>query len=168
MKTNWENLAVKMGVLRPDGSELYAGQYEYSALEEILGDEWIEHTVDTFINGEKGNELAIKTVRQLRSKKAAIYAFKIFNANRNTNTTIANLSIFAMCDILHPICMQYVEVFFETEQYTNNGLWLMRQLLFDNVIFYEKKELNRLLKKAKLGDKETIELLKKYIKEEIK
>jgi hypothetical protein len=168
MTTNWEVLATKMGVLKPDGSEEYLGQYEYTALEEILGDEWIEHAVDTFINGEKGNELAIKTVRQLRSKKAAEYAFKVFNDHKNTDVQKANLAIFAMCDILHPLCMAYVGTFLEYEKFTNTGLWLMRQLLFDSVIFYDKKQLNALLKKAKFGNTETIDLIKSYIKKEMK
>jgi hypothetical protein len=167
MTTNWEALATKMGVLKPDGSESYLGQYEYNALEEILGDEWIQHAVDTFINGEKGNELAIKTVRHLHSKKAAEYAFKVFNEHKNTDIQKANLAIFAMCDILHPLCMTYVETFLADAQYANTGLWLMRQLLFDSIIFYDKKELNALLKKAKFGDKETIGLIKEYIKKEM-
>jgi hypothetical protein len=168
MTTNWEALATKMGILKPDGSESYLGQYGYTALEEILGDEWIQHAVDTFINGDKGNELAIKTIRQLRSKKAAEYAFKVFNDNKNTDIQKANLAIFAMCDILHPSCMTYVETFLTDAQYTNTGLWLMRQLLFDGVIFYEKKHLNALLKKAIFGDKETIYTIKLYIKKEMK
>jgi hypothetical protein len=166
MTTNWEVLATKMGVLKPDGSEAYLGQYEYNALEEILGDEWIQHAVDTFIDGSKGNELAIKTVRQLRSKKAAEYAFKVFTDNKNGDVQKANLAIFAMCDILHPLCMTYIETFLEHEEFANTGLWLMRQLLFDGVIFYDKKQLNALLKKAKFGDKETIDLIKLYIKKE--
>jgi hypothetical protein len=167
MTTNWEVLALKMGVLKPDGSESYLGQYAYNALEEILGDEWIQHAVDTFINGDKGNLLAIKTVRHLHSKKAAEYAFKVFNDHKNTDTSKANLAIFAMCDILHPSCMTYIEAFLADEKYANTGLWLMRQLLFDSIIFYDKKELNALLKKAKFGDKETIYLIKAYIKKEM-
>jgi hypothetical protein len=167
MTTNWETLALKMGILNPDGSESYLGQYAYNALEEILGDEWIQHAVDTFINGEKGNELAIKTVRQLHSKKAAEYAFKVFNDHKNTDIQKANLAIFAMCDILHPLCMTYIETFLADEKYANTGLWLMRQLLFDSIIFYDKKALNTLLKNAKFGDKETIGLIKDYIKKEM-
>jgi hypothetical protein len=167
MTTNWEALATKMGILNADGSESYLGQYEYHALEEILGDEWIQHAVDTFINGEKGSELAIKTVRQLRSKKAAEYAFKVFNDHKNTDFQKANLAIFAMCDILHPICMTYVETFLTLEKYAHTGLWLMRQLLFDGVIFYDKKQLNAMLKKAKFGDKKTIDVIKTYIKKEM-
>jgi hypothetical protein len=167
MTTDWEALALKMGILKPDGSESYLGQYEYNALEEILGDEWIQHAVDTFIEGRKGNELAIKTVRHLHSKKAAEYAFKVFNDHKNTDIQKANLAIFAMCDILHPLCMTYVETFLTEEKYVNTGLWLMRQLLFDSVIFYDKKQLNAMLKKAEFGDKETIDLIKDYIKNEM-
>lgn len=167
MTTNWEALATKMGILRPDGSEAYLGQNKYHALEEILGDEWIEHAVDTFINGDKGNELAIKTIRQVRSLKAAEYAFKIFNDHKNTNELKANYAIFAMCDILHPECMTYVKTFLEHEKFANNGLWLMRQLLFNATIFYDKKELNALLKNAEFGDKETIETIQLYIKKEM-
>jgi hypothetical protein len=167
MTTDWEALALKMGILKPDGSESHLGQYEYNALEEILGDEWIEHAVDTFIEGRKGNELAIKTVRHVNSKKAAEYAFKVFNDHKNTDIQKANLAIFAMCDILHPMCMTYVETFLADVKYADTGLWLMRQLLFDSVIFYEKKQLNTMLKNDKFGDKETIDLIKDYIKKEM-
>jgi hypothetical protein len=168
MKTNWEALALKMGILQPDGSEIYLGQYKYNALEEILGDEWIEHAVDTFINGEKGNELAIKTVRQLQSRKAAEYAFTIFEKYRNTDETKAGLAIFAMTDILHPSCMTYAEIFLADERYTNLGLWLILQLLFHNIHFYEKNHILTILKLAKKGDKEKLAQIKAYLKAELK
>jgi hypothetical protein len=76
MKTNWEELSKKLGVLNFDGSETYSGQ-SILAIEEILGVEWIEDTIDCFIEGRKGNELAIKTIRRIGSNKAAEYANKI-------------------------------------------------------------------------------------------
>ncbi len=67
MKTDWEALSRKLGVLKADGNELYTGRNSAEALEEILGDQWLQHALDTFIAGTPGNELAIKTLRYISS-----------------------------------------------------------------------------------------------------
>jgi hypothetical protein len=167
MTTNWEALALKMGILNADGSESYLGQNEYTALELILGDEWIRHAVDTFIEGKPGNELAIKTIRHLYSKKAAEYAYQVFLRNKEQDFQRANLAIFAMCDILHPLCMTYLPEFLKDEKYTGTGLWLMRQLLFASTVHYQSDQLLDIMKGAKYGDNETIDAIRVYIRDEM-
>ena len=138
MKINWEELAKKLGVLQPDGSELYTCQ-SMQALEEILGDEWIEYAIDYFIEGGKGNELAIKTVRRIQSNKAAEYAYKIFSDNKNIDTRKASLALWAMSDIRMPICMQYVEECLGDENNEENAIYIFRNLIFDKCLIYDKK-----------------------------
>ena len=138
MKTDWEALSKKLGVLQANGSELYTGQ-SMQALEEILGDECIEHAIDYFIEGDKGNELAIKTIRRIQSNKAAVYAYKIFTENKNTNVQKASLALWAMSDIRMPICMQYAEENIGDKNYEAPALSIIRNLIFDNCLIYDKK-----------------------------
>jgi hypothetical protein len=63
MTTNWAILGKKLGALSEDGSETLIGQNNFGdALEEILGEEWLNDTVDAFMEGRKGSHLALKTV----------------------------------------------------------------------------------------------------------
>ena len=54
--TDWKKTAILVGALKEsdnDGSNFERGGTEYAklALEQILGDEWIENTVNYFIDG---------------------------------------------------------------------------------------------------------------------
>jgi hypothetical protein len=167
MKTNWEELSKKLGVLNLDGSETYLGQ-SMQAIEEILGDEWIENTIDCFIEGKKGNELAIKTIRRIGSNKAAAYAHKIFTANKETNIQKAQLAVWAMSDIRMPICMNYVEECIGTTHYEGIAIAVMRNLLYENVIIYGEKRINSIFDKIDKQFQEDILPLKKYVKQQFK
>ncbi len=167
MKTDWETLSKKLGVLQANGSELYTGQ-SMQALEEILGDEWIEHSIDYFIEGGKGNELAIKTVRRIQSNKAAAYAYKIFAENRNIDTRKASLALWAMSDIRMPTCMQYVEECIGNENYEGIAIAIFRNLIFDTCLVYDEKKLNELASKFSKKYQEDITPLQNYITNEFK
>ncbi len=162
MKTNWEALSKKLDVLQADGSELYTGQ-SMQALEEILGDEWIENTIDYFINGGKGNELAIKTIRRIQSKKAAEYAYKIFTENKNTDIQKASLALWVMSDIRMPICIDYVEECIGDERYEPIAIAIFRNLIFESLYPYESERLYKILDKVASKYAEDIEPLKNYI-----
>jgi hypothetical protein len=160
MKINWETIANKVGTLRKDGSELYFPQHSSAAFEEILGDEFVQHAIDTFINGDKGNELAIKTIRCLRSKKAADYAYKIFTENKITNALKARTAIWAMNDILHPVCLQYANEFLDDPQYAYQAVSLIKELIYNCHQDFTETELNTILSKArKVTDANAIEII---------
>ena len=161
MKTDWEALSKKLGVLQANGSELYTGQ-SMQALEGILGDEWIEHAIDYFIEGGKGNELAIKTVRRIQSNKAAEYAYKIFNENKNSDTRKASLALWAMSDIRMPICMQYVEECMGDENYEPIAIAILRNLIYDAVEQYDIEKLNVIFDKVNEKYSDDIAPLKDY------
>ncbi len=148
MITNWEELATKLNVLHPDGSETYTFHNSQEALEEILGEEWIRHAVDAFINGDKGNELAIKTVRRLNSRVAAEYAYQIFHENKDTDIQKARYAIWAMDDILHPICMKYADEFLDDPRFVNQAVWLIKELIFNIHLQFEPAALDAILIKA--------------------
>jgi hypothetical protein len=167
LKTNWENLSKKLGVLKADGSELYTGQ-SMQSIEEILGNEWIEDTVDCFIEGKKGNELAIKTVRRIASNKAAEYAYKIFSENKNTNVQKAQLAVWAMSEIRMPICINYVEECIGNENYEGIAIGVLRNLIYENVLAFEEDKLNTIFNKISQEFKEDILPLKEFVKQEFK
>ena len=164
MKTNWEELSKRLGVLQPNGSELYTGQ-SMQALEEILGDEWIEHTIDYFIEGGKGNELAIKTIRRLQSNKAAEYAYKVFVENKDTNTQKASLALWALSDIRMPICMDYVEECISDARYEPIALSIFRNLIFESLYPYDAERLTKILNNFSHENKEHTEPLRTYIQQ---
>jgi hypothetical protein len=157
MTTNWAVLGKKLGTLKEDGSETLVGQNNFGdALEEILGEEWLHDSVDAFLEGRKGSHLALKTVGFLRSRKAAVYAYSLFKKYKKTNNQKANLAIFALMDILHPICMTYVSEFLSDKTYQQMGVALLRNLIFDNHRLYKKEDLDALLSMAEKIDAETV------------
>jgi hypothetical protein len=174
MITNWEELATKLNVLHPDGSETYTFHNSQEALEEILGEEWIRHAVDAFINGDKGNELAIKTVRRLNSRVAAEYAYQIFHENKDTDIQKARYAIWAMDDILHPICMKYADEFLDDPRFVNQAVWLIKELIFNIHLQFEPADLDAILIKAETAksdspneqNTETINNLREFLREE--
>jgi Domain of unknown function (DUF4288) len=155
MITNWEELATKLNVLRPDGSESYTFYNSQEALEEILGKEWIRHAVDTFISGGKSNELAIKTLRRLNSRVAAEYAYQIFQANKDIDIQKTRYAIWTMNDILHPICLKYADEFLDDPRFVNQAIWLIKELIYNTHMQYEPTEFNAILLKAENAKSDT-------------
>jgi hypothetical protein len=164
MTTNWAILGRKLGTLDENGSETLVGQNNFGdALEEILGEEWLHDTVDAFMEGRKGSHLALKTVGFLRSRKAAVYAYSLFKKHKKKDSLKANLAIFALMDILHPICMTYVSDFLKDKTYQQMGVALLRNLIFDNHRLYKKEDLDTLFSMAEKIDAETVGHLKMEI-----
>jgi hypothetical protein len=157
MKTDWQLLSKKLGVLRDDNSESYQSINSSQALEEILGDEWLQHAVDTFIEGTPGNELAIKTLRYINSTKAAAMAYKIYNDNKDTDKQKASLAVWALSDIRTPLAMDYVEEIMTQPQYEGIAFGVFRNLVFDHLYWFEEKRLYKILDKfsAKYGEEKT-------------
>lgn len=56
MTTDWKQLAIQLGSLCDDGSERGGDNYAQRAFDEILGDEWIESTVEHIIGFRKGSD----------------------------------------------------------------------------------------------------------------
>jgi predicted nucleotidyltransferase len=144
MKTDWQALSKKLGVLKDDNSESYAGINSSQALEDILGDEWIRDALETFIAGKPGNELAIKTIRFIGSERAAKMAYEIYTTNKNTHEQRARLAIWAMNDIRMTVCMDYVEEFLQDKRYRNQAVWLLKDLVFDTCLAFDENRLYKI------------------------
>ena len=167
MTTDWETLSKKLGVLQANGSELYSSQ-SMQALEEILGNEWIEHTIDYFIEGGKGNELAIKTVRRIGSNKAADYTIDVFNQNKETDIQKASMALWAMNEVRMSKCIDFAEIAMKNPQFKRIALSIVRNLIFDNCLAFEEIKLYEILNKFDSGFVEDIAVLKIFINNEFR
>jgi hypothetical protein len=168
MKTDWQELSKKLGVLKNDNSEMYQGINSSQALEEILGDEWLQHALDTFIDGEPGNELAIKTLRFISSTKAAEMAYKIYSDNKDTNQQKASLAIWALSDIRTEKSMDYVEEIIERPEYEAIAVGVLRNLIYDHLHLFEEKRLCKVLDKVSKKYEKEINPLREFVKNEFK
>jgi hypothetical protein len=141
IKTDWEALSQKLGVLKDDGSELYEGINSSQALEEILGDDWLRDAVNTFIDGTPGNELAIKTLRLIYSPRAAAMAFNIYNKYKDTNFDKANIAVWALSDIRTKDSLDYVEEIIKRPEYETQAFSVLRNLIFDHLQWFDGQRL---------------------------
>jgi hypothetical protein len=167
MTTDWQALSKKLGLLKEDGSELYQGINSSQALEEILGDDWITDTLNTFIEGTPGNELAIKTLRFIYSPKAAAMAFNIYNTHKDSNFKKANLAVWAISDIRTKDSLNYIEEIIKRPEYEAAAFAALRNLIFDHLQWFEAKRLLTILNNVSEEHKEDAEGLKNFIKMEI-
>jgi hypothetical protein len=166
MTTNWEQLSRQLGVLKEDGSELYKGFNSSEALEIILGDEWLQHALDTFIAGKPGNELAIKTLRFISSERVAKMAFKIYTNNKDTDKQKASLAVWALSDIRTPISLDYVEEILLQPEYQGIAFSVLRNLIFDHCHWFTKDRLLYILNSVSTTFTEEIIPLQQHINKE--
>src|SRR5688572_17273225 len=100
MISNWKEIALKVGSLHNDGSESGGDSYGQAALEEILGDEWMQGTVDHIISFKRGSEVATNCLRLIHSPKAAIYAYNIYKLSEGEK---ADRAVWLIKQIAHPV-----------------------------------------------------------------
>jgi hypothetical protein len=167
MKTDWQALSKKLGVLREDGSEMYQGINSSQALEEILGEEWLQNTLDTFMEGKPGNELAIKTLRFIYSPKAAAMAFKIYNDNKDIDHQKASLAVWALSDIRTRESLGYVEEIIKCPEYEAAAFSVLRNLIFDHMQWFEGDRLLGILDSISENFNADVIVLKEYINSEL-
>jgi hypothetical protein len=168
MKTNWQALSKKLGLLKEDGSEIYKGINSSQALEEILGDEWIRDTLNTFIEGTPGNELAIKTLRFIYSPKAAAMAFNVYEELKDNDPKKANLAVWALSDIRTKDSLNYVEGIIKRPEYKTAAFAVLRNLIFDYLQWFEAERLLTILDNVSDQHKEDAKALKNFINMQIR
>jgi hypothetical protein len=78
---DWEHLARGLGLLRKDG-ESSGSSEALRALELIIGETALVESVEYYISGEPGSELARSVLWQLRSWAAMNHCYQIFKSSR--------------------------------------------------------------------------------------
>ncbi len=165
MITNWLTLSKKLGSLQEDNSERGGDTYAQKALDEILGDEWIQNTVDDIISIKKGSELAMSCLSYIQSTNATKYAYNIYKTSQGEK---AQQAVYLIKHIANPISVDWIEEFLHDENVIHYGLGVLDQLLWSEQIpFDDKAELLLELagKNSKGQLKDQIEFIQKYIKD---
>jgi hypothetical protein len=164
LKTDWQALSTKLGVLQYTGSEGYEGINSSQALEAILGDEWLRDTLNTFIEGNPGNELAIKTLRFIYSPRAAAMAYSIYDENKDTDPQKANIAVWALSDIRTKDSLDYVEEIIKKPEYETAAFSVLRNLIFDHLQWFDGQRILNILNTISGTLKEDADGLKNFIK----
>ncbi len=136
MVTDWKDLATRIRSLSKDGSEVGGDNYAEKALEEILGDEWIESTVEHIISFKGGQELAMNCLRYLHSTKATNYAYYIYKTSDGER---AGQAVWLIKHLANPIAFDWIEEFLNNKKVIHWGLGVLDQLLWTEQIPYNNK-----------------------------
>jgi hypothetical protein len=162
MITDWKELAKQIGSLRDD-RESGGDEFAQIAFEQILGQEWIESTVDDIVFFKRGSELAMNCLRYIRSKQAILYAYSIYKSSSGER---ASRAVWLIKQIAHPISLDWVEDFLNDDNVMGWGIGVLDKLLWEEQIPFDAK-IERLLKLAdgKEQLKEQVDFIRQYIEE---
>jgi|SRR4030095_6978349 hypothetical protein len=105
MKTDWTQLATKLGTLRENG-ESGGDSFAKEAFDEILGDEWIANTVEHSISLKPGRELAMNCLRYIHSTKATKYAYQIYKSSTGER---ADQAVWLIKHLANPVSINWIE-----------------------------------------------------------
>jgi hypothetical protein len=136
MISNWKEIALKVGSLNNDGSESGGDSYGKAALEEILGEEWIQSTVDHIISFKRGCEIATNCLRLIHSQKAVVYAYSIYKSSEGER---ANRAVWLIKQLAHPVSFEWIGEFLNDLNVISWGLGVLDQLLWTKQIPHDEK-----------------------------
>ena len=147
MKTNWQILDKKIS--QEKNHQAYGTIRAQMALEEILGNEWVEQAVEHAISAsDNSNELAINCLSLLASSKAADYAYSIYKSAKAPHRK--SMAVWVIKNLRVPHSFDWIEEFLNDQDAMQWGLAVLDQLLWCHVVDYEseKVKVDRLLKMA--------------------
>jgi hypothetical protein len=136
MITDWKQLARQLGSLRDDGSESGGDDYAKKAFDEILGDEWVESTVEHIVSFKRGRELAMNCLRYLHSNKATNYAYRVYKTSEGER---ADQAVWLIKHLANPIAFEWIEEFVNDKNVIHWGLGVLDQSLWTEQILYDDK-----------------------------
>lgn len=160
MITDWITLAKSIGSLKDDGSESCGEDITKVAFDEILGDEWIQNTVETIVSLKKGSELAMNCLNLIGSTKAILYAYSIYKSSEGER---ARQAVWLIKHIVNPVSLNWVEEFLNDKNVIDWGLGVLDQLLWTEQIPNDKK-IESLLNLAETNSKGQLKDLTDFIR----
>jgi hypothetical protein len=131
MKTDWQQLARRLGSLQDDGSELGGDIYAQQALGEILGSDWMEQTVDYILDCKHGSELAMNCLSYLHSTAATQYAYRVYQSSEGDRAARA---VWLIKHLANPVSIDWIEAFLNDDNVMQLGLGVLDQLLWTEQI----------------------------------
>ena len=136
MITDWTQLGRQLGSLQDKDSESGGDSFAQQAFDEILGDEWIENTVNHILSFKRGQELAMNCLRYLHSTKAINYAYHVY---KSSDGEIADQAVWLIKHLANPISLDWIEEFLNDQNVIHWGIGVLDQLLWTKQIPYDDK-----------------------------
>ncbi len=169
MITDWKEIGIKLGTFTKEdtfdkGSSTHQAKL---ALELILGEEWIRHSVDMALTIEPGAELAMQCLKQLSSEYAVEYAYSIYKSDSDEEKK--RQAVWLIKHLAVPKSFQWVDEFLNDKNVMGWGIGVLDQLLWCHEIDYEdnKEHIDSLFKLAiKNSDghlKDNVDFIKDYL-----
>lgn len=140
---DWEQLAVAVGSIRPDGSMHAGTDYAQRALEHILGDENIRAAVELVVTAGPADHLAASVLRFIQSPRALDLAYSIFKTRPYAE---APLAVWLTKEIGLPRSLDWIEEFLADEMVAGVGVDVLDQLLFSRAVEPSDTRVLRLLR----------------------
>ena len=135
MVTDWKELATHFGSLHESG-ESGGDSFAQKAFDEILGNEWIESTVDFIVAFKPGQELAMNCLRYLHSEKATKYAYDVYKSSEGER---ADQAVWLIKHLANPISFEWIEEFLNDSNVIHWGIGVLDQLLWTEQVPYDDK-----------------------------
>jgi hypothetical protein len=164
MTIDWEQLATQLGLLHESG-ERGGNSYAQQAFDEILGDEWIESTVEYILSFKRGRELAMNCLSHIHSTKATKYAYTIY---KNSDGERGIDAVWLIKHLANRISFSWVEEFLNDPNVIHWGVGVLDQLLWTEQISFDNKakSLLELADKNSNGKlKEQTDFIRQYMNE---
>lgn len=139
MEIDWQKLSAHLGLLRPDG-EAGGSDDARRALELILGADALRASVDHYIAGRRGSELARSVLWQLRPWSAMSHCYEIFKGQKELPVRRAAVELLrALADRR---ALAWIPEFLEDSDpgIQSWGFGVLDQLLFSELIEPEEAE----------------------------
>lgn len=136
MITDWTKLATTLGMLPDEFTEYGGDKYAAKAFDEILGEEWIESTVEHIVSFKRGGELAMNCLCKLASDKAVNYTYHIYKTSAGER---ADRAVWLIKQLANPISLNWIEEFLKDINVIHWGVGVLDQLLWTEQIQYDEK-----------------------------
>jgi len=163
MITDWLEISKRIGAICDDGSEAGGDSFAQMAFDEILGEQWIRHTVDYVLSFKPGSETALGCLKLIHSKRAAEYSYHSYKTSKGER---AEQAVYVIKHIAHPVAFDWIEEFLSDENVMHTGLGVLDQLLWAEQILYDERvqSLFNLAIEVSNGQlKEQVEFIKSYL-----
>ena len=162
MITDWKELGKQIGSTQ-DGREVGGDHFARIALQEVLGQQWIEATVEHIVAFKAGAELAMNCLRLLHSEKAVQYAYHIYKSSSGER---ASQAVWLIKQIAHPVALEWVEEFLNDDNVMGWGVGVLDQLLWgEHITFDARVELLLSFAEKKVQLKDQVAFIREYVLE---
>ena len=165
---DWQTLASEFGLLKAN-RECSGSDYARRALEQIVGEDALRRSVDYYVAGHRGSELARSVLWQLRPWSAMSYCYEIFKGPNEL--PIRRKAVELLRVVADRRALSWIKDFIDDSDpgIQTWGIGVLDQLLFAELI--EPEEAEDLIKAAEAHQSEPVrevaEQIRIYLNERV-